>query len=198
MVEGIYIMNKVSQDLLLRPMGIFQLIDYVGIDVFYSILNIIGEYTTNENFSSDIINKMFDKKILGGQNPDGSQKDGFLKYERGRPAGVYDVTSAEYKMFDPDGWTGELDKKLGAYLDGFKPWKALLMDPVKGDKMAVFFKNLVAAKTIGAELATAYLKRSKEIGEKLVADKIANSAEDVNKVLTNGFYHLYGPINEYI
>ena len=32
---------------------------------------------------------------------------------------------------------------------------------------------------------------------KMVADKVAHNPEDVNGVLTNGFYHLYGPINDY-
>ena len=31
--QAVYIVNKVTQDFLLRPMGIFQLIDYVGVDV---------------------------------------------------------------------------------------------------------------------------------------------------------------------
>ena len=42
-----------------------------------------------------------------------------------------------------------------------------------------------------------YLKASKAIGEELVADGVADSPDDVNGVLTNGFFHLYGPINEY-
>jgi len=46
-------------------------------------------------------------------------------------------------------------------------------------------------------LAKIYLHRSREIGEKLVKDGVANSAADVNSVLMNGFYHLYGPINDY-
>jgi hypothetical protein len=52
-------------------------------------------------------------------------------------------------------------------------------------------------KTLGAELAGRYGKRSKQIGLKLVADKVANSEEDVNNVLLTGFYHAYGPINNY-
>ena len=32
-VEAVYMINKISQDYLIRPMGIFQLIDYVGVDV---------------------------------------------------------------------------------------------------------------------------------------------------------------------
>ena len=49
----------------------------------------------------------------------------------------------------------------------------------------------------GAQLAVNYLKASKAIGEALVSDGVANNPEDVNGVMTNGFFHLYGPINEY-
>ena len=38
---------------------------------------------------------------------------------------------------------------------------------------------------------------SKVIGESLVSDGVANNPDDVNGVLTNGFFHLYGPINDY-
>ena len=52
--------------------------------------------------------------------------------------------------------------------------------------------------TLGAELAKAYFKASKAIGEGLVTDGVANSPENVNGVLASGFYHLYGPINDYM
>jgi 3-hydroxyacyl-CoA dehydrogenase len=195
---ALYIMNKVSQDLLVRPMGIFQLIDYVGVDVFQSISETSAHYIEDEDLKNDFLKKMYDKKVLGGQRSDGSQKDGFLKYDRNRPVGVYDIDKGEYKLFDPKGWTGDIDKKLGEYPSGFSPWKSLLMDPKKGDKLSVFFKNLKTSNTLGAKLALAYLKNSKEIGEKLVKTGVAKTSEDVNNVLLNGFYHLYGPINDYI
>ena len=195
---GLYIMNKVSQDLLVRPMGIFQLIDYVGVDVFQCISQTVSGYIKGEKLTDDLLDKMIEKKVLGGQRADGSQKNGFLKYEKGRPAGVYDLDSGEYKTFDPQGWTGDLDKKLGEYPEGFNPWRKLLMDPKKNDKLVSYFKNLNSSDTMGAELAKAYLKNSKEIGQKLVDTKVAKSAEDVNAVLLNGFYHLYGPINDYV
>jgi len=195
---GIYIMNKISQDLLVRPMGIFQLIDYVGVDVYHCISQTVSGYIKGEKLTDDLLDKMMEKKVMGGQRADGSQKDGFLKYEKGRPAGVYDLDSGKYKMFDPQGWSGELDKKLGKYPEGFYPWRTLLMDPKKEEKLSAFFKNLNASSTLGSKLATAYLKNSKQIGQKLVDSKVAKSAEDVNAVLLNGFYHLYGPINDYV
>ncbi len=195
---AIYMMNKVSQDLLVRPMGIFQLIDYVGVDVYQCISETVSGYIKGEDLKDDLLARMVEKKVLGGQRPDGSQKDGFLKYEKGRPAGVYDLDKGEYKMFDPKGWSGEIDKKLGKYPEGTIPWRGLLMDPKKDEKLSLYFKNLNASDTLGAELAKAYLKKSKEIGKFLVESGVAKSAEDVNSVLLNGFYHLYGPINDYV
>ncbi|MCK4224812.1 MAG: 3-hydroxyacyl-CoA dehydrogenase family protein [candidate division Zixibacteria bacterium] len=195
---ALYIMNKVSQDLLVRPMGILQLIDYVGVDVYQCISETIAGYIKGEDLKDDLLAQMVEKKVLGGQRADGSQKDGFLKYEKNRPAGVYDIEKGEYKMFDPNGWSGELDKKLGGYPEGTIPWRKLLMDPKRGDKLSVYFKNLNASDTLGAKLAKAYLRRSKEIGEFLVKTGVAESDKDVNDVLLNGFYHLYGPINDYV
>ena len=42
-VEAVYMVNRVSQDFLVRPMGIFQLIDYVGLDVCQCILGVMND-----------------------------------------------------------------------------------------------------------------------------------------------------------
>ncbi len=197
-VQAIYIMNRVSQDFLIRPMGIFQLIDYVGIDVFQCILNIMNPYFPEENLQSDLIDLMVERKVMGGQNPDGSQKDGFLKYEKNRPVAVYDPEKSAYVGFEEGDWKAEADRQIGDPPAGFAPWKALLRDPGKEEKLRTYFANLKKSDTLGALLAVNYLKRSKEIAEKLVSDGVANSPDDVNGVLMNGFYHLYGPINEFV
>ncbi len=197
-IQAIYLMNRVSQDFLIRPMGIFQLIDYVGIDVFQCILNIMNPYFPEENLHSDLIDRMVEKKMLGGQHPDGSQKDGFFQYAKNRPVAVFDLDTSRYVPFEEGTWKTEADQRLGDPPEGFAPWKSLLRDPQREQKLATYFANLKTSKTLGARLALAYLKRSKEIAEKLVADGVANSVEDVNGVLLNGFYHLYGPVNNYV
>jgi hypothetical protein len=70
--------------------------------------------------------------------------------------------------------------------------------PDREQQVRAFFAKLFASGTFGAELAQAYLRHSKEVGLKLVSMGVANSAEDVNGVLINGFYHLYGPINDFV
>lgn len=196
--EAIYALNRISQDFLIRPMGIFQLIDYVGVEVCQLIMKVMTTHIPGANLECSLLNQMVEKKIIGGQFADGSQKDGFLKYEKNRPAGIYNIQKGGYKTLDPDGWTKQVDEKLGALPDGWEPWRKLLMDPARADKLKVCFANLKKMESLGAKLARTYFKRSSEIGEGLVSDGVAQNADDVNGVLVNGFYHLYGPINGYM
>jgi 3-hydroxyacyl-CoA dehydrogenase len=76
--EAIYAINRVSQDFLMRPMGIFQLIDYVGVDVVRFIMNVMNPYMREENLHSPLLDRLFGLSAKGGQYADGSQKDGFL------------------------------------------------------------------------------------------------------------------------
>ena len=52
--------------------------------------------------------------------------------------------------------------------------------------------------TFGANLALNYALNSRKIALKLVNDKVAQNEEDVNTVLLTGFFHAYGPINNYL
>ena len=88
--------------------------------------------------------------------------------------------------------------KLGAYPSLWAPWKKWLQDPKQPEKLKSFFDQLKGHSTLGAQLALAYLKNSRQIGEKLVQTGVAKSPDDVNGVLLTGFFHLYGPINEYV
>ena len=192
-----YIMNHISQDFLIRPMGIFQLIDYVGVDIFQCILRVMRTHLGDETLRSALVDSLAEKKVLGGQRADGSQKDGFLKYEKNRPVGVYDPDKGDYVAID-ESWKQNLDSKIGVPPEGFSPWRKLLMEPKKEEKLAAYFQNLKSAQTFGAELARNYLKKTKEIAQQLVQQEAANTDADVNAVLTNGFFWLYGPINNYI
>jgi len=193
---ALYKMNRVSQEWLIRPMGIFQLIDYVGVDVTRMILDVMNTYLPDKGLHSDLIDALVEKNVLGGQNHDGSQKDGILKYAKGRPVAVYEPDKGEYVSFD-SGLAEKADAELGPLPEGYRPWKALLMDRGKNEVLQAHFAALRESDTEGAKLALDYLRVSKSIGEQLVADDVAKTAEDLNGVLTNGFYHLYGPINDY-
>ncbi len=197
-VQAVYAVNRVSQDYLIRPMGIFQLIDYVGIDVFQLILKIMAPHFPDEQLHSRWIDEMMERGIKGGQHPDGSQKDGFLKYENGQIAAVFDRSAGRYVSLNEANWKAQADDWLGSPPPGQISWKAMLKDPEKEARLRSYFKELADNQTNGAKLAVEYLKRSREIGEQLLSSGVANSAEDVNGVLMYGFYHLYGPIHDYL
>ncbi|MCF8367502.1 MAG: 3-hydroxyacyl-CoA dehydrogenase family protein [Bacteroidales bacterium] len=196
-VEAVYTINKVSQDFLVRPMGIFQLIDYVGIDVVRFIMQVMNPHLPEEDLHSDLLDKLFEMGVKGGQNSDGSQKDGFLKYERGKPVAVFSPGIKDY--VEIDSFSKTCDEKLGTLPASWKPWK--IVNFSRGGKesmLQTYFNELASMDTPGAKLAKAYNKRSNEIGNFLVSSKVANNAEDVNTVMLTGFFHSYGPINNYM
>ena len=194
--QAVYAINKVTQDFLVRPMGIFQLIDYVGVEVCQYIMGVMNPYLENEDLHSDLLDKMVAQGIKGGQFSSGAQKDGFLKYEKGRPVAVWDVEKQEYVSFD--GFAAEVDARLGDMPASMKPWKAVNFNRNRDAIVSEIFEEMNTMDSLGATLAKAYNTRSNEIGHLLVDSKVANSEEDVNKVMLTGFYHAYGPINNYL
>lgn len=195
-VEAVYCINKVTQDYLIRPMGIFQLIDYVGIDVCSYIMSVMNPHLKDEDLHSDVLDKMIELGVLGGQFSSGAQKDGFLKYEKGGPAAVYDMEKKAYVPFSD--FQSKCDAWLGEMPSSWKPWKSVNFNKKKDTVLAEYFAELKSMESNGAKLAKAYHLNSKAIGEKLFNDKVANSLEDVNTVLMTGFYHAYGPINNFL
>ena len=194
--EAVYMINKVTQDYLIRPMGIFQLIDYVGIDVCQYIMSVMNPYLADEDLHASLLDKMLELGVRGGQNSDGSQKDGFLKYEKGKPVAFYDIHTKSYAPVAD--LQPKCDDILGKMPASTLPWKAVIGNPAKDDVFKSYFNELKTTQTLGAELARCYAQRSKEIGLKLVADKVAHNENDVNTVLLTGFFHAYGPINNYL
>lgn len=194
--EALFMVNKVSQEYLIRPMGIFQLIDYVGIDVCQYIMSVMNPHLKDEDLHSPLLDRMIEMGIKGGQHSDGSQKDGFLKYDKGRVAGVYNPSSGQYEPVS--GFLEKCDARLGSLPASMKPWKTVVGAKSKEDLLQEIFRELKGMNTLGATLAKAYALRSKEIGLRLVQDKVASNTQDVNTVLLTGFYHAYGPINNYL
>lgn len=193
--EAIYAINKISQDYLVRPMGIFQLIDYVGVDVCSFIMSVMNPYLPGEDLHSPLLDKFLASGITGGQFSDGSQKDGILKYEKGRPVAIFD---AEKKTYVPiSECQAVVDSKLGP-MPVPPAWKTVVGSKSRDEMLVGYFGQLKAASGPGAKLAQAYAIRSCDIGRQLVSSGVAFSEEDVNTVLLTGFFHAYGPINNYL
>jgi hypothetical protein len=133
--------------------------------------------------------------VKGGQNSDGSQKDGFLKYQKGKPVAIYDPGSKGY--VDIATFQSKCDERLGVLPASWKPWKVInFTRSGKEALLETYFGELAGMNTPGAQLAKKYHLRSNEIGNYLVSSKVANNAEDVNTVMLTGFFHAYGPINK--
>jgi len=149
LAEGIFIINKVTQDYLIRPMGIFQLIDYVGIDVCQYIMSVMNPYLKDEDLHSKLLDDMIAAGVRGGQNSDGSQKDGFLKYEKNRPVAIYDIN---LKLYVPiANIQKKCDEKLGEIPASIKPWKAVVGAPNKEEIFKTYFNDLKISSAYGSD-----------------------------------------------
>ena len=194
--QAVYMINRISNDFLVRPMGVFQLMDYVGIDVCQKIMLVMADRLNKPELYSPLIDKLISMGVKGGQYADGSQKPGMLNYEKGKPTEVFDPEKNEYLPID--GFRDECDAYIGKLPESHKPWKSVIRMPEKEGVLAAYFGELNNMETKGALLALDYLRNAKGIGEELVDSGIAKSAEDVNTVMMTGFYHAYGIINDFV
>ncbi|MEI6574820.1 MAG: 3-hydroxyacyl-CoA dehydrogenase family protein [Bacteroidota bacterium] len=193
--ESVYMVNKVTQEFLVRPMGIFQLVDYVGLDVCSYILSVMNANLQNEHLNSPVLDELIAMGVKGGQYSDGSQKDGFLKYEKGKIVAVFDKSTKNY--IDIAMMQSSCDSEIGAGPASTPLWKNAVKAKDKDAVLAPYFQELKSMNTQGAALALDFAKNTRAIGQKLVADGVANNENDVNTVLLTGFFHAYGPINNY-
>jgi len=195
-LPALHMVEQVSRDFLLRPMGIFQLIDYVGIDVFQSILRVMKKYL-GEDLHSDLIDRTLELGVKGGQTSSGAPRPGFLDYAKGRPVAIFDPASHVYAPLEAP-WARSAESWLGPRPDPGLSWKTLQRDPHCDGKLKAWFQALQDLDTPGAVMARDHFRASREIGLNLVKQGVCNTAEDVNEVLKLGFFHLYGPITEYL
>ena len=149
--EAICMVNRVTQDFLIRPMGIFQLVDYIGLDICQAIGEVMSESIPDELFQDPLIDVMIADDILGGQFSDGSQKNGFFTYDSQKR--IYSPVEHAYQNVSP------LDKILGPFPEGHASWKHLQNDPDRETKLGFYLENLKQKDTLGASLAQGFLKK---------------------------------------
>lgn len=195
--QTIYLLNSITQQFLLRPMGIFQLVDYVGIDVCQGILKVMRRHIPDEIFRCDLVDQMISLGVSGGQAPDGSQKPGFFQYVNGQPVAVFDATKVRYEQLSHATWKRLFDQELAPIPARAEPWSRLVKDSMRKEKLQQYFKELFQERTLGAQEAQHFLLRSRAIAEQLVDNRVAADGKDVNTVLELGFSHLYGPMNSF-
>jgi 3-hydroxyacyl-CoA dehydrogenase len=184
LAEAICTVNTVTQDFLIRPMGLFQLADYVGLDVVSHIANVMSRYLPSKVFNTSLIDDMLQNGIKGGQNADGTQKEGFFCYEKGHPIKVYDLEKRQYVPY--------ITLEEGRlFPKDHESWKAMSKDKFRKEKLSQYFTHLLEDSSMHAKLAVDFLEYSRAIAHGLVHDGVARSIKDVDIVLKNGFFHLY-------
>jgi 3-hydroxyacyl-CoA dehydrogenase len=170
-------------------MGIFQLIDYVGIDVFVMILDTMNTFIEEEYLDNVFIKELLTNTIRGGQLDNGFQRNGFLQYEKGKITGflrednTYQVLSKSQKEMCDELLVSDWDVPT---------WKDLKRNHQASKLINVHFERIKSDDSFASVLTRQYIIQSKKIISNLVENKVAQSKEDVHKVLMNGFFHVYG------
>lgn len=180
--QAMVVVNKLYQEWLLRPMGIFQLVDYVGMDICVAIMKIMKKYVPDDLLQCPLLEKLLAQGILGGQNPDGTQKPGIFEYAEGVPMSVYSLELQKYNPYE--------ESFLGECPAAEMTWRLLVKDPEKSKKVDKYFSKLQTETSVGAKLATELYLQSKLIAKYLVDTGVAKKIADVDTILQQGFYHL--------
>jgi 3-hydroxyacyl-CoA dehydrogenase len=179
--ESIPFVDQMTRKFLLRPMGIFQLLDYVGLSIATHLLTIMRAHLPDPTFDAPLVTALYEAGIRGGQNADGAQLDGIFRYEKGEPVAVFSLHEKKYVPLQ------NIDMgPVPLNLD----WKRALKEKTP---LAPYFEALRKEESSGAKAACRFLTASKAIEEKLVQDRVAASLKDVGIVLKEGFHHLYAP-----
>lgn len=179
--EAVYLINWVSQYLLVRPMGIFQLVDFVGLDVCQHILSIMRGFLLDETLRSPCLEALLHCKKRGGIEENGQQQPGFFTYEKGKIKEVYSLEAHQYVSLPP----------VKAPLEEIPSWSALKKEKERGKVLKCYWSALSSLSDPVAEEAKSYAARSQEIARELVQSGVAERIEDVHTVLELGFSHLF-------
>lgn len=182
---SIQIVDAATRDFLLRPMGIFQLLDFVGLPVAHNIIEIICEYVPDKAVKAVFIEGLMLNNLYGGQTLEGFPKDGIYQYDRGKITGIFSFETKDYAPLADLSFLGRVPDEL--------TWKKLQKDPQLIQKLPEYFEKLFSTQDQGAVIAARFLKRSFEIETLLVETGVASSMKDVSTVIKNGFYHAYSP-----
>ncbi len=175
--------NQVYEQYLLRPMGIFQLIDYVGLDIFKSITDVMSDNIKGESFHSNLLDDLIKNTNPGGQTPDGNQKDGIFKYRKRDIIAVYDMTKKTYINLNQLPVLKKSNHQL--------TWKTFKTSNAPQAHLQNHFKSIKMSHH--SNLISECLNKSNSIANTLLKNNVASHQGDIDTVLKMGFHHLYGP-----
>jgi len=156
---AVRIVEHASSEFLLRPMGVFELIEYVGFDLILKIGSIMNQFLSTPLYKKDLEDFLRECRLIL-----------YRDHREGSTVSLPHVT-------------------LPA---GYIPWKILSKDKNKKEKIVQYLHQLQQENSAEALVAKKLLQATQKIAKGLVADGVAASIADVDAVLENGFYYLYG------
>ncbi len=190
--EAVYLFNRVYQVYLLRPMGLFQLMDFVGLDICSQIATVMEQFL-EQPIRLTLCEKMLEKGIKGGLSSEGKQQPGFFSYKGKDIEGIYNWQTSAYELLSADK-IERWNSVLGAMPEDRLTWKQLSREDLNREtKINKHFYEITTSSELGCAWAKKFLGVSADIAELLVKDKVAAKIEDVDTVLELGFHHLYAP-----
>jgi 3-hydroxyacyl-CoA dehydrogenase len=182
--QAVYFVDSITRVLLLRPMGIFQLLDYVGLKIADQVLRIMRELLPDPALLAPLLEEWIAHGIFGGQTLSGAPLNGIFRYQDQKIEGIYHLLSSEYISLP------QLPPLI-APMD--LSWKKIQQDPSLRRVLPEYFALLREQKEEASQLAIDFLAHSKEIEELLVRTQVAHTLGDVGTVLKEGFHQLYAP-----
>jgi len=194
---AIYLVNRVTEEMLVRPMGIFQLADYVGLNICHRIATIMSEQLADASLLLPLLSELASEGIIGGHDELEGYRKGFFFYKQGRASAVIDPASQQYQLIEGADWLELCQSYLGV-IPGDVSWKTLQKQTTSAlDRLMSHFAALLSQKCQetfpGAALAQAFLQNLRHIADLLVGQGIAKDRADFDAVLKIGFGHLYSP-----
>lgn len=173
-------LDGITKTFLFRPMGIFQLTDYVGIDVAVNVCKVMAEFLDDPTMESPLLKQMLVLGKKGGHQGDSGQRDGFFRYEEGKPVAVFDLESNTYHPLEKEDYQA-------------LSWKVLSKEKDAENQIAAFYESFLGEDSLEASISLKYLFFERDLSSLLVKTGVAKSLEDITCVLKLGFYHLFGP-----
>jgi 3-hydroxyacyl-CoA dehydrogenase len=196
---AIYAVEWLTKFLLVRERGIFQQIDYIGIERCHQTASAMSSLLNDSDLHMPLLSMMKTSHQLGGQDDQSHPLPGFFQYNNGTPSAIYDIKSGKYVPWN-DSSLDSARKELSIPSLHLTSWKELSLMPTQErvDILHMHFQQLTKQICMGHEMALYYLNNCRLIVNALLATEAASSPEDIHTILTENFGHLYSPLETWL
>lgn len=187
--QAICLIDFATEKLLLRPMGVFRLADYIGIATCCSISKIMAKYLGEERLNNPFFQTLLES--VSRESKGGEMKNGFFSYEKGKAVKVIDIAQKCYREVDQQEscWR----KFFGEEEFDKITWKSLSKLEAPQEPIVHHFQTIFSAQNQGAVIAKEFIDNLVKIKELLLEKQVIKTEKELEIILKEGFGHLYLP-----